>query len=81
MVMRSAVAEGDLLVITFAGPSDMTEVWSEAEISKLAAGGFCRAEANRAYFKDGAKLRIDISSGGNPPVEGEVFDDCPGASS
>ena len=77
VVFRSAVAEGDMLVVTIAGPSDMTEVWSEAEIGKMASVGFCQAEHAARFFEKGGKLRFDISSGGDPPVEGAMLDHCP----
>lgn len=81
IVLRSAVAEGDVLILTTAGPSDWTGAWNEKEMGKMVAAGFCQSEYVDRFFRDGGKVRFDISEGGNPPVEGEVMDQCPDAHS
>jgi hypothetical protein len=79
VVLQSAVAEGDILVMTVGGPSDWTQGWSQAEMSKMVAAGFCHVKTTEGYFEGGGKIRFDISEGGNPPVEGQVLDHCPEA--
>lgn len=76
-MLKSAVAEGDLLVLTTGGPSDWTRGWSEKEMSKMVAVGFCQADYVDRFFQHGGRVRFDISQGGNPPVEGTVLDHCP----
>jgi len=77
IVLKSAVAEGDVLILTTGGPSDWTGPWSEKEMGKMVAAGFCQSDNIDRFFRDGGKVRFDISEGGNPPIEGQVLDHCP----
>jgi hypothetical protein len=78
VAMVGAVAEGDLLILTFEVPEVMLIGATPEGVSARFSQGFCAPEAGRLLLRGAMSLRVDARTpGAGRAVRGAVLESCP----
>lgn len=79
LAMVAAVAEGDLLILTFEAAPTALAGMTPLDISTRLSEGFCSHPAARALLDGPMSLRADARVPGGEFMRGEVIETCPPA--
>lgn len=77
VVILSARAEGELLIVHIDGPSGWIGGLTKDDIAAQGAASFCQKPQFQRYLEAGREMRVDVSSDGALPVPGKTIDRCP----
>jgi hypothetical protein len=77
MTMKSIVAEGNVLVVTFDGAVGWRRGMPSYAITAYFLEGFCAKPDAAAYFAEGRTLRVDSLEADASPIRGSPATRCP----
>jgi hypothetical protein len=77
--VTAIAAEGDILVVTFDGPTNWRQGMPSFQLTRPFLEGFCKSGRAEPYFHEGRTIRLDTTEEGRGLIRGQPSSRCPDA--